>query len=460
MDLERIKLMLAVWASRLVMLLCRIARFRGSALPGKYALRLCPAFLAAAAAQVRKKIIVVCGTNGKTTTNNLIASAAELEGFAVVCNRAGANMLNGIAAAFAQKMDFLGRLDCDYACIEADEATLPLLFDHFTADVICATNLFRDQLDRYGEIDIASALLKKAFDKAPDAVYVLNADDPVTSVFGNDRQAYYYGIMQNTALVCCDEVRDGGSCQLCGQPLCYDYYNYGQLGRYRCAGCGCQNPLISVGADAIYIKDGELDFDIVNTGGLAGVPPEAHIHSGVAGLYNVYNMLAAYCVCAVAGVCPAAAAEAMAVQQPEPGRMSRFEIGGKCVYLVLSKNPTGFNQSVTSVLNDCRPKDLLLVLNDNAQDGEDISWIWDVDFESLMDSGAHCTITGQRRYDMYLRLKYAGYEQDRLWVKDDITSALAKMLESDKNVYYALVNYTAMYPAYVALTKLAQKGVL
>lgn len=459
--MKKLRFLLAVWAAKIVAFCCRIARYRASALPGKYALKFDPDFLSKAATQLPGKLIVVCGTNGKTTTNNLIASALEASGLRTVCNRAGANMLNGVAAAFAQKISLFGKQKADCASIEADEATLPLLFDHLVPDILCVTNLFRDQLDRYGEIDIASELLKKAFAKAPNAAYILNADDPVTSVFGEGRQAVYYGIAKNPDMLCCEEIRDGSNCQVCGTPLAYDYYNYGQLGRYQCESCGYCNPAITYGADNIRIVDGTLDFDICTAGDADGasLSTVTHIHTGVAGLYNVYNMLTAFAACSLAGVPPALTAEIFNAQRPEPGRMSRFQIGGNCVYLILSKNPTGFNQSVTTVLNDRREKDMMLVLNDNPQDGEDVSWIWDVDFETMKKAQAgHYTITGQRRYDMYLRLKYAGYDEAALSVSPSIQAALEEMLRSDKSLYYVLVNYTAMYPAYVALGELEQKS--
>lgn len=448
----RIRFLLAVWAARCIALACRLVGTRGSTAPGKAALRLCPDFIRQASRKVRRQIIVVCGTNGKTTTNNLINAALLSAGYCTVCNRAGANMLNGIAAAFAQRVGFLGGMGADFACLEADEANLPLLFAELTPDIVVVTNLFRDQLDRYGEIDITAQLLKKAFAMAPEALLVLNADDPVTSVFGSAGSCYC-GIIGQTDMRCLEEIRDGNNCQRCGSPLTYSYYHYGQLGRYHCSKCGYENPPLRFGADAIRINRGVLNFDITWN------DQKRHIVTGVSGLYNVYNMLMAFGVCQTLGIPADKIALVLSAQQPEPGRMSRFEIGGSTVYLILSKNPTGFNQSVMTVVNDHRLKDVLIVLNDNAQDGEDISWIWDVDFEamSLSETGAY-VVSGTRRWDMYLRLKYAGYDTAALTVCDTIREAIMHMLSGRQKVYYVLVNYTAMYPAYTVLSKLAGKG--
>ena len=451
--MNRLRLILAVIAAKLILLFCRITGSRGSATPGKYARALCPQVIALLAARVEKGIIVVCGTNGKTTTNNLINATLVQAGYKTVCNSAGANMLNGIAAAFCKGAGLFGTLRADYACIEADEANLPLLFAQVKPDIIVVTNLFRDQLDRYGEIDLTAQLLKKAFDMAPGAKLILNADDPVTSVFGDGCSTLYYGVKNDPHMRAVEEIRDGSNCQKCGAPLNYVYYLYGQIGQYRCPKCGYKNPQAAYQADHIRIENGILHFDVCR-GGLV-----SHAESEVTGLYNVYNMLMAYAALDVLGLDSKSILSVLCAQKPEPGRMSRFDIGEKTVYLLLSKNPTGFNQSVTTVINDTREKDILLILNDKPQDGEDISWIWDVDFETLRSADAgRYTLTGTRRYDMYLRLKYAGYDSSKITVCDTTEAALEHMLDSGCGLYYALVNYTAMYPAYVALKKLAKEG--
>lgn len=448
--LEAIKCFLATAGAKCVYRVCRILKKRGSTGPGRIALKICPDYNAVMAKKIKKGIIVTCGTNGKTTTNNLINSAVRAAGYTTVCNREGANMVNGIAAAFAKSASFFGGLKADFACLEIDEANMPLALKSFKPDIIVVTNLFRDQLDRYGEIDITAKLLQRAFDMAKDAKLVLNADDPVTQFFGNGRDAVYYGIDGKTDACSVDEIRDGSSCPACGEALSYEYYHYGQIGKYKCEKCGYTNRKYDFSASNIKIADGVLSFDAVRDGG------SVHIDTHITGLYNVYNTLMAYAALNLSGISDFVCASVFGRQKPEPGRMSRFNIGGKCVYLILSKNPTGFNQSVTTVLNDSRQKDIMLVLNDNAQDGEDISWIWDVDFEAMRHSAEFYTITGKRRFDMYLRLKYADYDTANITVEDTISQAIDKMLQSDKNLYYVLVNYTAMYPCYLELKRRAE----
>lgn len=450
MKLKKLRLILATWAAKAVFLLCSIAKSRGSTAPGNIALKICPDFIDRMSSQIRKKIIIVCGTNGKTTTNNLINSILAKAGHKTVCNNVGANMLGGVAASFAKQANLLGVLNADYATLEVDEANLHLLFRHLSPDVIAVTNLFRDQLDRYGEIDATSKLLKKAFLLAPQAQLVLNANDPVTSVFETKRENVYYGLCEKADILSCRERRDGSDCPKCSTPLSYEYYSYGQLGKYSCKKCGYETPAPLYGASEVKISGGVLNFAVNKEN-----KKLFDLTSYVTGLYNVYNMLAAYSVCDTLGIDENTIKSVLENQKPEPGRMSRFDINGKTVYIVLSKNPTGFNQSVTAVINDQRKKDICILLNDNPSDGVDISWIYDVDFETLVETNpSSYTFAGIRKHDMCLRLKYAGAPESKLTIAEDIESALTGMLAKSEDVCYALVNYTTMHPAYTVLERL------
>lgn len=446
----KIQMMTAVCAAKLAKLACRLFGSRATTLPGKVAQKICPGFIAEMAKQVRDKIIVTCGTNGKTSTNNLIFSCLRKVGRKCVCNNGGANMLTGIATAFADAASCTGKLDADCACFEIDEAYLRHAFREFTPDVVVVTNLFRDQLDRYGEVDATAKLLSEAFALAPDATYVLNADDPVTSVFGKGKKALYYGIGEELTLRRCAERHDGEACALCGAPLVYDYYCYDKIGAYHCTKCGYTNPSAAVMAKHVCLSEGLLAFDVNET---------MQVKTPITGIYNIYNILMATTAAREAGVPDAVCAEVFNAQKPEPGRMSRFEVEGKTAYLILSKNPTGFNQSVMTVLNDARPKDILIAVNDAAGDGEDVSWIWDVDFESLLQCDiSRVILSGTRCYDAYLRLQYAGFDTEKLYAEPEISKAIASLVSEDAALKYALVNYTAMYPAYLALEKCVKEG--
>ncbi len=449
--MKRLRLLVAVFFSKLIYAACKLTGSRASTAPGKYARKICPDLIEQLAKKVRRQIIVVCGTNGKTTTNNLINTTLTKAGYKTVCNNVGANMLNGVAAAFCKSAGLFGGLRADFACLEVDEANLRLLFREAIPHTVVVTNLFRDQLDRYGEVNSTFALLKDAFDMAKDAKLVLNADDPVTSEFGMGRDAIYYGADSKADMKSCSEIRDALHCPKCGQALSYEYYMYDKIGKFSCEKCGYKNKNAEYRAKNIRVKNGLLCFDADFGGEIYSAESE------VSGLYNVYNMLMAAAALDNAGIERSVIMKVLCSQKPEPGRMSKFVIKGKTLYLMLSKNPTGFNQSVTAVINDERKKDVLLALNATPADGEDVSWLWDVDFEAMLESGAGSyTVTGGRRYDMYLRLKYGGYDEKKITVCDDTDTAIENILAKDGEVCYLLVNYSAMYPAYKALVALEE----
>ncbi len=255
----KIRRMAAIWSAKIVSTACRLSGKQGVTFAGKVALRIDPNCLRDLSAQVRKKIFVVCGTNGKTTTNNLLCSAIEQENTSegivgknsgektdkirknkVVCNHTGSNMLAGVAAAFVLAAKNDGSLDADYACIEIDEASTLRVFPHFKPDYMVLTNLFRDQLDRYGEIDITMDMLNRAMKMAPDMQIIVNADDALSSYLAMEsgHEFVTYGI---TERVFSEEeqgeqheIREGRFCKNCGARLEYEFYHYSQLGKYNC----------------------------------------------------------------------------------------------------------------------------------------------------------------------------------------------------------------------------------
>lgn len=438
---------IAVWVAKLAYLYLRLTKNRGTSLPGKLALKICPDILKVLFKKFSGKTIVVCGTNGKTTTNNLINYTLIKKGFKTVCNSEGANLINGICTAYVLKCSLFGRLKADYACIESDEATLPLLFGQISPDFVVVTNLFSDQLDRYGGVDTALSYIKKAIESAPDATLVLNADEPVTSVLGIDKKAFYYGMTQEARLINGKQKTEAVCCPLCQNKLSYSYYMYGHLGGFSCPECGYQNPEAYLFASDVKVLEGILCFTLNDKNTV--------FKSKICALYNVYNMLAAVCVLDRLGIDAYFSAKAFLSYTPQPGRMNSFNVGDKKVYLMLSKNTIGFNQSITTLINDKIDKDIMMVLNDRPSDGKDISWIWDVDFESMdKPYNKRYILSGERRLDLQLRLKYAGINRENIIVKEDIKSAIDTLLNSDKKLYYVLVNYTAMYPVYLELSRL------
>ncbi len=426
--------LLAVWITKILILMGKLAGKKGSSTPGSYGLKICPEILKLLANEIQGKIFVVCGTNGKTTTNNLLNTMLKSAGNRVVCNDVGANMLPGVVTAFVEKTNFLGKLSADYACIEIDEISTVKVFKHFEPDYMILTNLFRDQLDRYGEIDITLKYLEKAVSMCKNTRLILNADDPLVSAFGKKtgKQCYFYGVGENVGIAL-NETKDGRFCSFCGNELKYEYYHYSQLGNYSCEKCGFKRPDVDFDARKVDLDNG-ISF-VVN---------ENKFDVKYRGFYNIYNILAAYSAVALAKIEVENMNLILSDYKPQIGRMEEFNIRGKQVIFNLSKNPAGFNQAISTVMGDKRRKNVVVLINDNAQDGKDISWIWDVDFERLKNVNANKFYTcGIRHNDVAVRFKYAeigGFEDI-----EDVKAAILKGIEEDSEVLYVLVNYTALF---------------
>lgn len=441
----RLRRIIAVWAAKLAeKISVGIFHRQGVTWAGKIALKICPNLLTELAGQVRENIFIVCGTNGKTTTNNMLCAALEAEGKKVICNHTGSNMLNGVAAAFALGAGLLGNLDADCACIEIDEASTRRVFPFFKPDYMVLTNLFRDQLDRYGEIDITMKILKEVMQSAPDMKVIVNGDDALSAFLAMDagNTCITYGINEK---VMDDknskEIREGRFCKRCGAPLHYNFYHYSQLGDYACTQCDFRRPDMTYNASDIEVAD-QLSFTVEGK----------RITANYKGFYNVYNILAAYAAVRASGMEPVHFNEMLLAFNPENGRMEQFLINDTKIVLNLAKNPAGFNQNILAVMQDDTEKDLLIVINDNAQDGTDISWLWDVDFDRFKEASVNSiTVSGIRCQDMRLRLKYVDIPS---MLEPDVEKALCERVENGCGNLYALVNYTALFSTRNVLKRL------
>ncbi len=434
--------LLAIWAGKLAAAAGRLIGRKSSASPGELALRICPTLIDDINKIVKNKVIVTCGTNGKTTTNNLMCSALEAKGYKVLCNRLGANMLNGIASAYVQAAGISGRLEADYACLEIDEAYTPLVFKRVKPDIMVITNLFRDQLDRYGEIDITVDIIKRAISEAGKVKLVLNADDPLCVQFArvDGADAVFYGISEKV-LPQVDDTKEGRFCPICGTELDFEFYHYSQLGAYKCPSCGYGRP--------------EPDYDIRNVSLKTPIRFDINGKSmevNYKGFYNIYNLAAVYAALDVSGEGTDDFGKLLEAYKPQIGRMQEFSLG-KPVILSLSKNPAGFNQAISTVNTDDRKKDVIIAINDLVNDGKDVSWLWDVDFHKIKDENLNTlSTTGIRVYDISLRFKYAGIDVDMM--TDSMKAAVEAALRTDSEVVYILVNYTALYSTEGVLNEL------
>ncbi len=425
------RLILAIWAAKLSSVFGRVMGKKSTATPGVIALKICPDLIKRLKKNIKGKVIVTCGTNGKTTTNNLLNSTLKKCGYKVLCNDLGANMLGGVATTFAQECNLLGKFTADYACLEIDEASTVRVFDHIAPDYMIVTNLFRDQLDRYGTVDGTVNLLRKAMAKAPDMKLILNGDDPMSAQLGKEREASYFGISE-MVLPQIDESREEQFCTCCGEEQKYNYYHYSQLGDWYCPSCKNTRPKIDFEATDVELKTG-LKFTVSGY----------KIDLKYRGFYNIYNVLAVYSAMKLVGALPDNFNALLSDYKPQIGRMEEFDLG-KPFILNLAKNPAGFNQAIQTVMADDRKKDVIIAINAQVSDGMDVSWLWDVDFERLADENLNTlTTTGIRLYDLSLRFKYSDVKVDSIC--HNMSEAIENCLKTDSEVCYVLVNYTALF---------------
>lgn len=411
-------------------------RGSGVTLPGYVARIVDPDILNTMAQQVREKTIVTMGTNGKTTTNSILYHALEAEGKKVIINRTGANMMNGIISAFVLATDKHGQLDADYACIEVDEIASVGVLPRLKPDCALLTNISRDQLDRFGEVDITFNKLKTAVTSVPDTTLIINCDDILSYSLAKDCGNPYvtYGISEQIFDdISRSEIRESIFCRSCGTKLEYEFFHYGQLGIYHCPNCGFERPEPNYTASNILLEEELYSFDM---GGM-------HIQSTARSPYNIYNTLSAY-----AALCALQAPKDHFQNMIEAfdygnNREDIFTINGARVQLHLSKNPIGFQQKVSLVLKDPKPKDIIIQINDTYQDGEDVSWLWDVDFQYLADANVSTILTnGTRRHDMGLRLKYEDIPCDST---TDLRKSIEELTMNGTKNLYIIVNYSGLY---------------
>lgn len=376
--------------------------------------------------------LLVSGTNGKTTTTRLIASMLGAAGRRVVHNRAGANLMSGITTALLQSGG-------DSGLFEVDEATLPAAVDELKPKLVLCLNLFRDQLDRYGELNALGSKWGAALARiSPDGCVLLNADDPLVASLGGDLpcRVKYFGMdSPGQRLPAMQHAADSTYCPRCGALLEFEDIYYGHLGHYSCGSCGFARP------EPDFVgRDVRLEFDAPARFTVDGLSME----SGLPGLYNVYNVLAASAAALTLGLPPELITASVRTFSGAFGRAETVEIEGKRLRLLLAKNPVGFNELIRTLLMDPDPLRLYLALNDRIADGEDVSWIWDVDLEQLAGRCAALIAGGTRAEDMAVRLKYAGCPPSTL--ASDHAAAIRLLLDSTPRggTAYAIPTYTAM----------------
>lgn len=448
----RWKLAVAGWtgdASRL------IGRGGGTALPGKVLLRLAPRAVEDLTERLVGTSVLISATNGKTTTARMLGSILRADGRSYIHNRAGANMPSGVASellAAVREGDGVadrGRL----GLFEVDEAWLPDLAARQRPGVVVLGNLFRDQLDRYGELELLAEAWRETIESLPaDTRIVLNADDPLVADLGISHSGViYFGV--EDASVGEREMRhasDSKYCRRCGEPYVYSLILLGHLGHYTCPGCQARRPLPRVFARKVRLNG-------MTGSALSIATPEGPLELDLPlpGLYNVYNALAATAAAVALDVPLDAIAAGLGAADAPFGRVETLSIGGTAVSLLLIKNPIGANEVMRTLILDDRPVRVWAALNDGIADGRDVSWIWDADFEILAPRIEHVTCSGARADELALRLKYAGVPVDRIAVDRAIDRSFfaAVAAAEERGRLIALPTYTALLDLRARLVK-------
>jgi UDP-N-acetylmuramyl tripeptide synthase len=433
----------------------RLGTGAGSNFPGRVILRIHPEAPEEMVSHLDGGCVLVSGTNGKTTTSNLLAGMMRAGRMQPVHNRVGANLITGITAALAQASDGRGRPRGDIGLFEVDEATLPAAVRRLRPRLVIITNLYRDQLDRYGELESLSRKMDAALsDLDEEAVVLLNADDSLVASLGRECQGriYYYGIeYEGIAESGLRHAADSKHCRECGSPLDFEANYFGHMGKYSCPGCGASRPAVDFAATYIELSGTAGSRVSVSTPSW-----NTEVFLGLPGLYNVHNLLAAAGGAQLLGLDREAVERGVEGYSTAFGRGERIPTGGRTLFLVLSKNPTGFNEVIRTLQDEGKDLAILAALNDRIADGRDVSWIWDVDFEELAPLARYLVATGTRAQDMALRMKYAGLDPSVIRVETSLREALRAALAGAREgeTVYALTTYTATLDLRRLLTRM------
>lgn len=390
----------------------------GSTWPGHIVLNLNSNFIKNVLKKSKTKIVIVAGTNGKTTTGKLIAEILRTDNKSVIENTAGANLLNGLASTIIRGSTPNGKLKNDYLVFESDENALPQVIEQTNPDYVICLNLFRDQLDRYGEIDSIAKKWRFAFEKlGPNITLIVNADDPQIAYLSKKAKAkaLYFGLYSENGKTQTKHGADSTYCPKCSEKLNYKSVYFSHLGDWECPNCKLTRPK-------------------TNIKNLSSYP--------LPGTYNKYNALAASLFAQNEEIKQEIVQNAFTMFHPAFGRQEKIKHRGKNVQIFLSKNPTSFNESLQTI-KELGGTNILILLNDRIPDGLDVSWIWDINFEDILDKKFNIAVSGDRVYDMALRLKYA---EQFTHVEPNPSIALDKMVDSleSEETLFILPNYSAM----------------
>lgn len=437
-----LRAILAILLCKALRLVSRLLHRGGTAMPGRWALKLCPNLLELLAKDV--KSVAITGTNGKTTSARMIEQAFLEKGLNYFANRSGANLISGITTEFVMNATLTGKPLKEYAVIECDEAAARKVFSQLRPRVVVVTNLFRDQLDRYGEVTHTLENIRVAMQGAPEAVLCLNADCSLTASLADDlpNRVIYFGIDQGAAPSRPKpEISDATHCIRCKTEYEYDYISYGHLGGFRCPKCGYRRHKADFAVTDITEQRADGSTVVMDIQGTKRI-----VNVNLPAMYNIYNAVGAVTAAVEMGLDADTAVKALADFQCGFGRMEQFRLGKAGARMMLVKNPAGCNQ-VIEFLENIKEKFILVVcLNDRGADGTDVSWIWDADFEGLTTLGSYLDqviVSGDRAGDMRVRIKYAGIPDEHISMQRNYEE-LVRWIEKQELPVFIMPTYTAM----------------
>lgn len=421
-----------------------------TAAPGLIASKIDPHLLKHLSKNLESTVIIT-GTNGKTTTSRFISDILKIQGIKTIHNRAGSNMIRGLVSTLIEKYPTQQKA---VGIFEVDEATIPLVIEQIIPNIIVFTNLFRDQLDRYGEVAKTHQLWKKALSSLPsETIVILNSDDPNVADLGRDlkAQVVYFGLEDKAvAAKTAPHTIDARVCPVDGQPLEYNYFYLSHLGDYKCSSGDFKRPKPDISGEKIELKELNSATYTINFHGSS-----LQVTLPISGLYNIYNSLAAATVAHELNLANPTIKKGLEDFQVAFGRQQTLRIDGKKISLNLVKNPVGYNEVIRLLSMEQKPLKLFLLLNDNLADGTDVSWIWDVDFESLSGKPISITVSGHRALELANRIKYAAIFKGEVIIEENIQKGLEMALRNTngEETLFTLATYTAMLELQKILTK-------
>ena len=444
--LGRARLALAISAGKLAGASGRFFRIGGgTSLPGMIARRIDPNVLKSVVGASKAKKIVITGSNGKTTTARMTAAIADSSGQRVSQNRTGSNMLQGVTSVAVNFADIFGRLDSDVLLFEIDEGTLPLVMPEIEPDVVVITNIFRDQLDRYGELYSVAKAIDKNLESLPEsATIILNGNDPQVANFGQNTKArrLFFGVeSKDVGTPVPEQSADVIRCIHCQEDLLYEVAYMSHLGIYRCPDCGYTLPKLDIAATSVQLAangEGPTHATIRTPQG------EVQLEIPLPGLHNVYNAAAAIGAGLAAGFDLEKVPTALNNIRTAFGRLEKIQAGDQTIYLAFVKNPTSFNLILRLIAQHPDKKHMLMAASHTIVDGEDFAWLWDVDIEALAPDIVDVVCSGNKPEEIAMRLKYADIATDTMQVIEDREAALDAALKNagPGGTLYIMCSYT------------------